>query len=60
MMAYSFIGGPTTLHQQLEPFLRATQVNELLAVSHIYDHAARLRSYELLASLFQVTDDAHL
>ncbi|TGE28462.1 LLM class flavin-dependent oxidoreductase [Hymenobacter metallicola] len=53
MMAYSFIGGPTTVQQQLQNFLRFTQVDELLAVSHIYDHSARLRSYKILSDISQ-------
>ncbi|TGE26049.1 LLM class flavin-dependent oxidoreductase [Hymenobacter aquaticus] len=51
MMTYSFIGGPQTVQNQLRYFLQVTQVDELIAVSHIYDHTARLRSYELLASV---------
>ncbi|MCB2410526.1 LLM class flavin-dependent oxidoreductase [Hymenobacter lucidus] len=51
MMAYSFVGGPATVARQLQAFLKATQVDELIAVSHIYDPAARLRSYELLAEV---------
>ncbi|UOQ54106.1 LLM class flavin-dependent oxidoreductase [Hymenobacter cellulosivorans] len=51
MMAYSFIGSPATVQKQLQYFLGATQVDELLAVAHIYDHSARLRSYELLAEV---------
>ncbi|MCB2377581.1 LLM class flavin-dependent oxidoreductase [Hymenobacter sp. BT635] len=51
MMTYSFIGGPATVQRQLQYFLQATQVDELLAVSHIYDHEARLRSYEVLKTV---------
>jgi len=51
MMTYSFIGGPARVQQQVQQFVANTQVDELLAVSHIYDHTARLRSYELLAGL---------
>ncbi|OUJ72187.1 LLM class flavin-dependent oxidoreductase [Hymenobacter crusticola] len=50
MMAYSFIGGPARVQQQVQQFVDTTQINELLAVAHIYEPAARLRSYELLAS----------
>jgi alkanesulfonate monooxygenase SsuD/methylene tetrahydromethanopterin reductase-like flavin-dependent oxidoreductase (luciferase family) len=50
MMTYSFVGGPEKVRQGLERFVQQTQVSELLAVSHIFDHAARLRSYELLAA----------
>jgi len=35
----------------LNDFLERTQADELIVVSHIYDHQARLRSYELLAKL---------
>ncbi|RTQ53365.1 LLM class flavin-dependent oxidoreductase [Hymenobacter gummosus] len=48
MMAYAFIGSAAKVRKQVEQFVQATQVDELLVVSHIYDHAARLRSYELL------------
>jgi len=55
MMAYSFIGGPTRVQEQVQRFVDDNQIDELLAVSHIYDHAARLRSYELLAHLGKPT-----
>ncbi|WP_188814294.1 LLM class flavin-dependent oxidoreductase [Hymenobacter cavernae] len=55
MMSYSFIGGPARVQRQVQQFVDATQIDELLAVAHIYDHAARLRSYELLANLGQPT-----
>ena len=51
LAAYAFVGGPATVQQGLEEFVGATRVDELLVVSHIYDHPARLRSYELLAQL---------
>ena len=47
----SFVGAPATIRPQIEDFLARTQADELIAVSHIYDHGARLRSYELLAAL---------
>lgn len=49
MMAYSFIGGPERIRTQLDAFLKATGVNELMVVSHIYDPAARRESYRILA-----------
>jgi luciferase family oxidoreductase group 1 len=51
MLKYSFVGGPDTLKKDLRSFLEETQVDELMAVSHIYEHAARLRSYEILSSI---------
>jgi luciferase family oxidoreductase group 1 len=50
-LRYSFVGGPATVKRGLESFLDRTWVDEIMAVSHIYEHAARLRSYEILASL---------
>ena len=52
MLRYSFVGSPATVRQGLEAFVRKTGVDELMVVSAIYDHAARLRSYELLAGAF--------
>jgi luciferase family oxidoreductase group 1 len=49
MLKYSFVGSPQTVQQGLKQFVETTGVDELMVVSAIYDHAARLRSYELLA-----------
>jgi len=51
MMTYTFKGGPATLQRDLQEFLDHTKVDEVMAVSHIYNHEARLRSYEILADL---------
>jgi alkanesulfonate monooxygenase SsuD/methylene tetrahydromethanopterin reductase-like flavin-dependent oxidoreductase (luciferase family) len=45
------VGSPATVRADLEDFIAKTQADELIVVSHIYDHADRLRSYELLAKL---------
>ena len=47
----SFVGAPSTIKGQIEEFVRATAADELIVVAHIYDHAARLRSYQLAAGL---------
>jgi alkanesulfonate monooxygenase SsuD/methylene tetrahydromethanopterin reductase-like flavin-dependent oxidoreductase (luciferase family) len=52
MLTYSFVGSPQVVRDQLDEFLRETGVDELIVVSAIYQHTARLRSYELLAELF--------
>jgi luciferase family oxidoreductase group 1 len=49
MLQYSFIGSGGTVKAQLQQFLDDTQANELMVVSNIYDHAARVHSYELIA-----------
>ena len=51
MMHYSFVGSKETIKAQLDHFIQVTQVNEIMAVSHIYDHKDRLKSYEILSSL---------
>lgn len=51
MLKYSFVGGPDTVRRNLRSFLDGTPVEEVMAVSHIYEHAARLRSYEILSSI---------
>lgn len=53
MMKYTFIGSPQTIKEKLENFLNETQVDEIMVTSHIYDHSYRLRSYEILASLWR-------
>ncbi len=51
MMAYTFIGDPEAVKDGLQHFLDETGVDELMVVSHIFDHNARLRSYEILSQL---------
>ncbi|WP_299762365.1 LLM class flavin-dependent oxidoreductase [uncultured Pontibacter sp.] len=51
MLRYTFIGSSATVKEELEAFVADTQVNELMFASHIYDHKARLRSYEILAEI---------
>ncbi len=48
MMAYSFIGDKATIKKELNHFIIETGVDELMAAAHIYDPAAKIRSYELL------------
>jgi luciferase family oxidoreductase group 1 len=48
-MRYTFIGDKNKVRQQLLEFRRATSVDELMVVSHIYDHEARKRSYSILS-----------
>ena len=51
MLACSFVGSPDTVRQGLGAFLEQTGADELMVASAIYDHGARLHSYELLAQL---------
>jgi luciferase family oxidoreductase group 1 len=47
----SLIGSPATVKAGLDAFVARMQPDELIVVSHIYDHAARLRSYEIVAGI---------
>jgi luciferase family oxidoreductase group 1 len=50
-MQYTFIGSPATIKDKLQQFLDETQVDELMIVSHIYEHGARVHSYEIVAEI---------
>jgi luciferase family oxidoreductase group 1 len=47
----SVIGSPATVRQGLASFIERTGADELMLTSHIYEHAARLRSFELAAQV---------
>jgi alkanesulfonate monooxygenase SsuD/methylene tetrahydromethanopterin reductase-like flavin-dependent oxidoreductase (luciferase family) len=53
MLSCSFVGSPATVREQLRSFLARTRADELIVAAGIYEQAARLRSYERLASLAQ-------
>jgi luciferase family oxidoreductase group 1 len=49
MLARSIIGSPETVRTGMEALVAETGADELILVSDIYDHSARLRSIELIA-----------
>jgi luciferase family oxidoreductase group 1 len=51
MLACSFVGSPETVRRGLERFAADTGADELMVASAIWDHAARLHSYEILAGI---------
>lgn len=53
MILYSFVGGPEKVKNKMQAFLEATQVDELMITTAVYEHAARLRSYEILSSFMK-------
>jgi luciferase family oxidoreductase group 1 len=60
MLKYSFVGSPDTVRSGLQQFVDETGVEELIVASAIYDHPARLRSYEILAQLDIFKNSEHL
>jgi luciferase family oxidoreductase group 1 len=51
LFRYSIVGSPATVQRGVTDFVEATGVDELMTTAMIYDHAARLRSFELLAAV---------
>jgi luciferase family oxidoreductase group 1 len=47
-----FVGSPATVMQKLQPLIAATQADELMVITPVYDHEARKTSYSLLAEAF--------
>jgi luciferase family oxidoreductase group 1 len=50
MQLVAFVGTESKIAEGLQKFVDATDADELIATSHIYDHAARVRSLQILAS----------
>jgi luciferase family oxidoreductase group 1 len=47
-----FVGGKATVMGRMETLIAATQADEVMITTMIFDHAARRRSYELMAEAF--------
>jgi luciferase family oxidoreductase group 1 len=50
MLACAFVGSPDTVRAGLNDFIATTGADEIIVAAAVYDHATRLRSYELLAN----------
>jgi luciferase family oxidoreductase group 1 len=51
MLACAFVGSRETIRRELQAFIKRTGADELIIASAIFDHTARLRSYEILAEV---------
>ncbi|HUZ81925.1 MAG TPA: LLM class flavin-dependent oxidoreductase [Gaiellaceae bacterium] len=51
MLRRSFVGSPETVRAGLEAFVAETSADEIIVAAAVHDHAARLRSYELLSAI---------
>jgi luciferase family oxidoreductase group 1 len=51
MTRVSVVGSPDSVRRGLEALIAATQADELILTGQIFDHAARLRSFEIAAGL---------
>jgi luciferase family oxidoreductase group 1 len=50
-LTYSMVGSKATVREQLQTFIDVTVPDEIMITAQIYDHAARLRSFEIAAEL---------
>jgi luciferase family oxidoreductase group 1 len=53
VLSCAAIGAPETVGRQLREFIERTGADELMITSQIFDHAQRLRSYEITAEVRQ-------
>jgi luciferase family oxidoreductase group 1 len=52
VLAAAAVGTPETVSEQLRALVERTGADELILTSQIYDHAARLRSFELVQAVW--------
>jgi luciferase family oxidoreductase group 1 len=50
-LACAIVGSPEAVRRGLEGFVAQTGVDEVMVTAQIYDHAARVRSYEMVAEV---------
>jgi len=53
MLGCSVVGSPRTIRDGLARLIEKTGADELMVAAAIYDHGARLRSYEILADVWK-------
>jgi luciferase family oxidoreductase group 1 len=51
VFACSVVGSPETVRRGLDAFVARTKADEVLVVAQIFDHAARLRSFEIVSEV---------
>jgi len=51
VLSASVVGGPDTVRRGLADFVARTGADELMVASQLFDHGARLRSYEIAAEV---------
>ncbi|MBO2445714.1 LLM class flavin-dependent oxidoreductase [Actinomadura barringtoniae] len=54
------VGGPDTVRRQMDALLADTKADEVMVTTMVYDHADRLRSYDLLAELYDLSPEPAL
>ena len=49
LLRYAVVGGPDAIRAGIDRFLELTGVDELMITTHVFEHAARKRSFEIVA-----------
>jgi luciferase family oxidoreductase group 1 len=52
-LADQVMGSPATVRKQLDALIERAGVDEVMVVTQVFDHADRLRSYDILAGLYE-------
>lgn len=60
VLSCSAIGTSSDIRDSVKAFVERTGADELMLTSQIYDHSARLRSYEIAAGLVREPQPSHL
>jgi alkanesulfonate monooxygenase SsuD/methylene tetrahydromethanopterin reductase-like flavin-dependent oxidoreductase (luciferase family) len=47
------VGDPSSVRARIEEVARHTAADEIMVTTNVHDHSERLRSYELLAEVFE-------
>jgi len=58
VLSCTAVGSPDTVRSQLKGFVASTGADELMITSQIFDHKARLRSYEILADISAISNES--
>jgi luciferase family oxidoreductase group 1 len=58
VLSRAVVGSPEKVRRGLEAFARRTGADEIMVTAQIYDHRARLRSFELTAQVSQALEPA--
>jgi len=51
MRSSDAVGAPEAVKQGLAAFIKQTRTDEIMMTGNIFDHAARLRSFEIAAQV---------
>jgi luciferase family oxidoreductase group 1 len=57
-LSCAVVGSPETVRQGIDAFVRRTGADELMVTAQMFDHAARVRSFEILADANRALSEA--